>query len=116
MVYVVVKCCPLDDQCECDANRIPICAVSELRELAFISSQLVEECFFEVWELDSFVEEVSDRHPLDRLILTAKVFDIPDLALITEIKQDPFGYWYRESRLNTDRPEVLEFYEALHVM
>ena len=25
--YLIVKCEPLNDQCECDANRIPLCLV-----------------------------------------------------------------------------------------
>lgn len=117
MVYVVVKCDVLGDQFECDANRTPVCAVSDLRELAAMVDDLTNLDGFEVWGLENIVNFDEDkRRAMDSLEVTAKVFDMPELHLITEVKRDCYGYSYRDSRLNTDRPEVIEFYEALYVM
>lgn len=44
--YLIVKCEPLDDQYECDANRIPLCIAEDWKSLAL-------DCeFFEAYEIN----------------------------------------------------------------
>ena len=43
--YLIVKCEPLNDQYECDANRIPLCITEDWKNKAF-------DCEFEVYEID----------------------------------------------------------------
>lgn len=43
--YLIVKCEPLDDQYECDANRIPLCITEDWKSI-------VPECEFEVYEIN----------------------------------------------------------------
>ena len=51
--YLIVQCTPLDDQFECDAERIPLCIVTDYSQYGF---------GYEVWERkdDNSLEKIKD--------------------------------------------------------
>jgi hypothetical protein len=51
--YLIVRCTPLDDQFECDAERIPLCIVTDYSQYGF---------GYEVWERkeDNSLEKIKD--------------------------------------------------------
>lgn len=43
--YLIVKCEPLNDQYECDANRIPLCITEDWKSV-------IPKCEFEVYKIN----------------------------------------------------------------
>ena len=62
--YLIVKYEPLNDQYECDANRIPLCITEDWKNKAF-------DCEFEVYEINEDgnickrVKEWDDEYPVN---------------------------------------------------
>lgn len=46
MMFLIMKCEPLDDQWECDANRIPLMVTADWH------ANIPKDCYFEVWEIN----------------------------------------------------------------
>lgn len=72
MKYLIMKCKPLSDQWECDADRTPLMITDDWQTNA------PKNCLFEVWEID-------DNGRIKKLI---KDYDTPmEWGMI-------FGYWH----------------------